>query len=327
MQDEYGPAKRLQPKLLISDNQSDVFGIRFTPDGSMLAAACGDGSIRVFNTVTGRLTYHLVSERSHLPATCIRFRPTTEHSKTRNVLIASGSDGSVNHWHLTSRKCLHSFKEEENEVFALDFRPDGAQFATAGRDVAVRIYDEATKSLVTTLRGGYGKDVGHSNRVFSLKYFHMDPNIILSAGWDNTIQVWDIRTDKSIRSIFGPHICGDAVDIHGNTILTGSWRPEDQLQQWDFHTGKLIETIPWDASGLGTEACCLYTAQYSHPSGEFIVAGGSGSNEAKVFERETHRVLGSVMMRKGVYCSDFAGDGRSVAIAGGDGAIRILDIV
>ena len=32
-------------------------------------------------------------------------------------------------------------------------------------------------------------DIGHSNRVFCVKYKGNDPNVILSAGWDNTIQV------------------------------------------------------------------------------------------------------------------------------------------
>jgi len=62
-----------------------------------------------------------------------------------------------------------------------------------------------------------------------------------SGGWDNTVQFWDIRfkilfffivfesvkeshqifflffvfsrVGKPVRSIFGPHICGDALDV------------------------------------------------------------------------------------------------------------------
>ena len=39
---------------------------------------------------------------------------------------------------------------------------------------------------------------------------------------------------------YGPHVCGEAVDMCGNEILTGSWRPEDQLEIWDFSTAKKI---------------------------------------------------------------------------------------
>ena len=48
--------------------------------------------------------------------------------------------------------------------------------------------------------------------------------------WDNTVQLWDIRAGHSVRSIFGPHICGDAMDIDSGTILTGSWRGQSLLR-------------------------------------------------------------------------------------------------
>ena len=54
----------------------------------------------------------------------------------------------------------------------------------------VRLYDEATKTLQSTLSGGLGyQRVGHSNRVFSLKFCSQDDHMLLSAGWDNTVQV------------------------------------------------------------------------------------------------------------------------------------------
>lgn len=72
---------------------------------------------------------------------------------------------------------------------------------------------------------------GHSNRVFSVKFFPEDDNTIVSGGWDNTLQIWDIRVGHSVRGIYGPHVAGDAVDINNrNEILTGSWRPESPLE-------------------------------------------------------------------------------------------------
>jgi WD40 repeat protein len=69
----------------------------------------------------------------------------------------------------------------------LDFSPDGKNFAVAGLDCHVYVYDEHTRTIVTTMRVG-GKNLpGHSNRIFCVKYHLQDPNILLSGGWDRTI--------------------------------------------------------------------------------------------------------------------------------------------
>ena len=56
--------------------------------------------------------------------------------------------------------------------------------------------------------------------------------MLLSGGWDNTVQVWDTRIGASVRSLFGAHLCGDALQVSpdGRLALTGSWRPDDALQ-------------------------------------------------------------------------------------------------
>ena len=44
------------------------------------------------------------------------------------------------------------------------------------------------------------------------------------------LQVWDIRCAHSVRTIWGPYICGDALDMCVDNILTGSWVADNALQ-------------------------------------------------------------------------------------------------
>jgi WD40 repeat protein len=158
--------------------------------------------------------------------------------------------------------------------------------------------------------------------VFSLKYNPSDENFVVSGGWDNTIQVctppfasclwissqrqiWDLRLDHSVRSIFGPHICGDAVDIRGDTLLSGSWRPKDALQLWDLGSGRLIDSFRWDV-GLGEPQTMLYAACFNG-DGSLAAAGGSENNEARVYnvksgEVRTCRDAGCEVGGDGVRC-------------------------
>jgi len=120
-----------------SDEDAEAFCVRFSPDDTLLAAGCGDGVVRVFHTEDGRLAYKLEACASGLPTTAVRFRPTSAASKTRNVLLVANSDGTVQHWHVTSSRCLHTITEEDNQVYALDYAVDGLRFATAGKDYTV----------------------------------------------------------------------------------------------------------------------------------------------------------------------------------------------
>lgn len=49
-----------------------------------------------------------------------------------------------------SGKMLHRIIEQNNSILALDFSMDGTQFATAGKDFAIRLYDDDIKSVSHT---------------------------------------------------------------------------------------------------------------------------------------------------------------------------------
>jgi len=246
--------------------------------------------------------------------------------------VTEESTGRVKHWHASSGKCLQEIAEQDNQLFCVDYVADGSQFATAGKRREVRIYDEYTKKLSQVLMGGDSVNTpGHSNRVFSLKYHPTMRSVLVTGGWDNTVQFWDLRKGHAVRAIFGPHVCGDSVDISqdGETILTGSWRVDKQLQLWDFRSERLLETVPWRTGVSLSQPCMVYAAQFSKNDGSsMIAAGGSGANEAKLFDRRNgSAAFGTVMgLTRACYSVDFSSCGSMLAVAGGDGCVRVMSI-
>ncbi|KAF4654305.1 hypothetical protein FOL47_010038 [Perkinsus chesapeaki] len=322
---------------------AEVFCVRFSPDDSLLAASTSNGLIKIYNCRTGKEVYTLHPHPKGdvvQPVTQLRWRPEGSSAKTKKVLVSVNSEGVVSHWHVTTGTCMHEVTEENNQLFCVDYSVDGSQFATAGRERGVTVYDENTKAKIAPLRGGDSLHTpGHSNRVFSLKYHPTDPNVIITGGWDNTVQFWDVRKGYSVRSIFGPHICGDSVDItnDGKRILTGSWRIDRQLQIWDYAEGTLIEDIPWRSGASVTQPCMVYAAEFNKGarSGDLICAGGSGANEAKVMHHDGDSgwsTIGTVTgIHKGCFTVDFScssgqDEPELVALGGGDGIVRVMEL-
>jgi COMPASS component SWD3 len=110
------------------------------------------------------------------------------------------------------------------------------------------------------MRGGYGRELtGHSNRIFAIKFAAHDPNLLLSGGWDQSILLWDLRAEKPVRSMFGPSICGDSLDVNSKYVLTGSYRMDKQLQLWDLGSGEVVCDYHWPSEN----PVMLYAAKFS----------------------------------------------------------------
>ena len=61
---------------------------------------------------------------------------------TNNKVLATGdSEGTFEYWHIPSMKKLFFLREENNTINTIDFSTNGTEFATAGKDCNVRVYD------------------------------------------------------------------------------------------------------------------------------------------------------------------------------------------
>jgi WD40 repeat protein len=123
---------------------------------------------------------------------------------------------------------------------------------------------------------------------FALVYHPEDGNVLLS-GSTNRISVWDIRTEKEVRSVIGPHLRGSGMDVHQNSVFAASWRDQKQISVWDFPSMRKVKEFAFDPPGGRMSQ--LNTLSVSR-NGIALFAGGSGTNVAQAFDTQRRVGIG-----------------------------------
>lgn len=137
-------------------------------------------------------------------------------------------------------------KKNQNKLFTCDFTCDGARLVVGGSDRNLYVYDEVNNAH-TFLKEMSSKDMtvtGHSNRVNCIKGHPTNPHLVISAGWDNTLKIYDVEKGYPIASIGGTEVSGDSIDIFEDMLLTGSYRNHSEMSIYSASQHKLV--FNWD---------------------------------------------------------------------------------
>ena len=260
----------------------DVTALRFSRDGKMIAIGTFNGDVYVRDSDTSRLMYKIQATRTATPISSVKWHP-----KMLNTFICTSAKGHVSAWYIESNQNVWEFDEEGNETSSIAISPLGNEFVTVGADRIVREYDLQTRRKLgeykTTI---YKKGVvtGHEGRCYAALY-HQEKTC-LTAGWDDTVLYWDLRTGKVERTFFGPHLNGESLEIKGNTLITGSSRDEKQLQFWDIMSGELEESI---SIGKGTDALFIYALGLSVDR-KYVGVSGGGLKTMQFYRLEDRKL-------------------------------------
>lgn len=253
-------------------------------------------------------------------------------SKDR-LLVSAGVDGIIYYWHPLANKLVASIKPEKkySDLLCLDYSKDATRIAAAGRRRAIKLIDDEKRAVFTKLRPKGHQAPGHTNQIFAVK-FDETGKVLVSGSWDMTVKIWDVNSGNAIRSIYGPEINGDSIDVNsGNDIIvTGSHRPKDPLQIWSLSYGKLIGNIEWSPQNPH-ESTNIFSTLFEKNGCKYIAACGSGRNEARLFDRTEEKgykfLCGVINLPAACSSIDFSPKDNLIAVGCCDGICRLFERV
>ncbi|KAF9907346.1 hypothetical protein EC991_010995 [Linnemannia zychae] len=227
-----------------------VNGLAFSTDSQHLAAACGDGNIRVWSWTIPRLDHVLRAHNRRV--NCVDYSSDGHH-------IASGSDdGSVILWDCRTGKASQFFNGHTGSVNGVAFSPDGTILVTVSADCTVRIW---------TVDSGEAIIVGkHADQVTSVAFSPLGHQVV-TGSYDKTVRVWnlDLGVPGLILKEHTGQVWSVAYSHDGYQIASGG--QDCSIRLWNARVGgKATVTLDGHIAGV----CCV---RYSPSQGQIASAG------------------------------------------------------
>lgn len=157
----------------------EAIEVLFSPDGSRLALAATDGTVRIHDSANGNLLFEFTTSdgAGDIHSVQIAFSPDGKQ-------LGTAREDGASLWDATTGRQLLSFTGhgEGVRVSGITFSPDGKWVATAGNDASVQVWEAATGDVIYTL-------TGHTGPAFGVA-FSPDGRTVASSSVDRTIKVW-----------------------------------------------------------------------------------------------------------------------------------------
>jgi WD40 repeat protein len=308
---------------------SPLLGCRFSPDGKSVFAGAQDNAVLRWELAGGKKTV-LAGHKSWVRGLAF---------SAKSKLAFSGDyAGRILAWALDGNSAAPHFTLDAHKgwVRALAVSPDGRLLASCGNDHLVKLWSAADGKPVREL-------AGHECHVYNVA-FHPKLPLLVSADLKGVLKVWNIakgavereleakvlhRYDPSfladiggVRSMaFSPDgkllACAGITNV--SNAFAGVGNPLVVLLDWQ--TGKHKQLLRPKAAFQGTGWGVVV-----HPAGFVLgVAGGNGGM-LYAWKPEATPDYFALKFKANARDLDLHPDGRRLAVAFNDGAVRIYEM-
>jgi len=306
-----------------------LIGCRFDPSGRFVFAGSEDNTIQRWELATSKKT-ELTGHKSWV-------RGLTFQAKEK-LLLSGDYTGRILGWPLEADKPTPQFTIDAHKgwVRAVAVAPDGKMLASCGNDHLVKLWSISDRKPIREL-------AGHTCHVYHIA-FHPSGQHLASADLKGLVKDWDLAKGTAVRDLdagvlhkYDPVFAADiggarAMAFNGDGSLlacagitevsnafAGVGKPAVVLFDWP--SGKRKQLLGPKEAFQGTAWGVAF-----HPSGLVIGAGGGNGGALWFWTPEEPQAFFTLKLPNNARDLDLHSDGKRLAVACADGALRIYEM-
>ena len=165
---------RLMHRLPLAANPYEV---RFSPDGTQLAACASDGSVTLWNSPLFTNARVIPASRKGLL--------TVAYSPDGKTLVTAGEESVVRTWNAATGDLVREFQGHSQRIWTAAFSPDGGRLVTGSADLTARIWD-TSRGVCTLVLSDF------SEPLYNV-FFSPDGNRVYANASGEQMVVFDAR--------------------------------------------------------------------------------------------------------------------------------------
>jgi len=202
---------------------------------------------------------------------------------------------------------LQVLNAHTRDVNSVRFSPDGKLLASGSDDNTVRLWDPATGTCHSTLKG-------HSGWVHSVA-FSPDGKLLASGSKDNTVKLWDPATGTCLSTLKGHSDRVRSVAFSPDGKLLASGADDKTVRLWDPATGTCRSTLEGHSGWV-------FSVVFS-PDGKLLTSG-SKDNTVKLWDPATGTCHNTLEGHSGaIFSVAFSPDGKLLASGSKDNTVKL----
>uniref|UniRef100_A0A1I7ZAP6 Small ribosomal subunit protein RACK1 n=1 Tax=Steinernema glaseri TaxID=37863 RepID=A0A1I7ZAP6_9BILA len=187
----------------------------------------------------------------------------------------SGSwDKTLRLWDLNTGRTTRQFIAHTKDVLSVAFSADNRQIVSGSRDNTIKLWNTLAQCKHTIVEDC------HSDWVSSVRFAPSNNPVIVSAGWDKVVKVWNLSNCKLKTNHIGHTGYINNVTVSPDGSLCASGGKDGNAMLWDLNEGKHLYTLP------GTE---IVNSLAFSPNRYWLCAATGGS--VKIWDLENKSLV------------------------------------